>query len=313
MKTDETIDVRPAVPRPANAARQRPRSAARERRLGSSSPAATIRQYLPAPFAIFAAILLLATTANTASATILGDCDGDEETTIVELQACVNVFLGADLATCPASSSDGEEVTIADVQGCVNCFLDATSPSCPMAFSSATPTHTAPPPTPTATPTPVGVCGDGLISGAETCTSCPQDCVTGPCTVPSPAPTVRFRVNWAPPFGVQASSVAARVAYRGNLVSLPGATGPVPRPTPPANRITSFPTGAIVGANDQNAYIDVSVTRSGSITPGRLFNIDFDRCMNAAAPTVDDFACTVIGCASSSGDIPGCSCEVVTP
>lgn len=255
------------------------------------------------------AALLLATTP--AAATPLGDCDRDGETDIVELQGCVNIFLGDSLENCPPCASDGEEVTIVDLQGAANCFLDVESEGCPMAPNLATPTSTPNPPTPT--PTPVGLCGDGLISGAETCASCPQDCVTGPCALASPAPTIRFRVNWAPPFGVDASSMTARVAYRGNLVSLPGPTGPVARPSPPANRITSFPTGSIVNVNDQNAFIDVSVSRSGSISPGRLFNIDFDRCTGAATPLVADFACTMIGCASSSGDIPGCECEVVTP
>lgn len=269
-----------------------------------------MRLSIPGSLAVVAAALL---TASSSWAVPLGDCGRDGETDIIELQGCVNIFLGESLDLCPPCSSDGEEVTIVDLQGAANCFLDIESQGCPMAPDLASPTPTNTVPAPTTTPTPVAICGDGLISGAETCESCPQDCVTGPCALASPPPTIRFRVDWAPPFGVSASSIAARVAYRGNLVGMPGPTGPVARPSPPANRITGFPTGAIVNVNDQDAFIDVSVTRSGSINPGRLFNIDFDRCTGAATPTVDDFACTIIGCASSSGDVPMCECEVTTP
>jgi hypothetical protein len=180
--------------------------------------------------------------------------------------------------------------------------------------ATATPTETATPsPTPApATPTPDSTCGDGLLSGSETCESCPGDCTVAPCTVPSPAPTVTFRVNWSPPFGVDASSTTVLLAYRSALVSLPG-SGAASGQTPPANRIVNRPSNAIVSVNDFDYAIRVVVTRSGSITPGRLFNVNYDRCTGAAAPAVSDFACTVQGCASSSGDIAGCTCVVVTP
>ncbi len=184
--------------------------------------------------------------------------------------------------------------------------------------STPSPTQTPVPPTSTATqivntptqtrtPTPEGVCGDGLLSGAETCQSCAQDCTVSPCTVASPAPTITFRVNWAAPPGQPVSGVRVRLAYRSALVSLPG-TG-----TAPAARFKNRPSNSNINVNDLNYATDVLISKSGSLPEGRLFTTDFDRCSSAAAPVVSDFLCTVLECASSFGMVSGCTCTVVTP
>ncbi len=257
----------------------------------------------------WAALVIIFLPATVTQAAVIGDCDDSGETNIVELQLCINIFLGeTSLEACEFCSIDGEEVGIVDLQAAVNCFLDSTDSSCPMsAAGAATPTATAPPPTQTPTPSPDSTCGDGLLSGSETCESCPADCAVGPCTVATPAPTVTFRVNWSPPFGVDASSTTVLVAYKSTLVSLPGSG------SMPASRVTLRPPNSIVAVNDLDYALRVVITRSGAITPGRIFHVNFDRCGGVAAPTPGDFACTVEGCASSFGDVAGCTCQVVIP
>src|SRR5262249_14980192 len=58
-----------------------------------------------------------------------GDCNGDGEVGIVELQGCVNGFLG-DLSCASCDADFNGEVGIVDLQGAVNSFLDSTT--CPL-------------------------------------------------------------------------------------------------------------------------------------------------------------------------------------
>lgn len=61
-----------------------------------------------------------------------GDCNGDGEVEIVELQRCVYVsFFGGPFDSCPACGGGDSEVSVTDLQGAVNCFLDSSAPSCP--------------------------------------------------------------------------------------------------------------------------------------------------------------------------------------
>lgn len=284
------------------------------------------------------ALALLAPTGATAQS-CFGDCDGSGTLTasdigringtLLNCGPCAGGVAGG-VATGCGAVQDGCPAADFDLDGCLraselaraqqNILMFPPSGCGPPEFTptSGLPTATAPPPTPTATSpantptrtqtqTPSGVCGDGLLSGAETCQSCAADCTIGPCTVPSPAPTVTFRVNWTSPFGVDASSTTVVVAYRDTLVSLPGSG------TTPGTRVTLRPANSIVSVNDLDYALRVVVTKSGAIAPGRLFHVNFDRCGSAAAPTVSDFACTVTGCASSFGDVTGCTCQVVTP
>jgi hypothetical protein len=57
-----------------------------------------------------------------------GDCNGDGEVGIVELQGCVNGFLG-DPSCLACDSNLNDEVGIVDLQGAVNSFLDSST--CP--------------------------------------------------------------------------------------------------------------------------------------------------------------------------------------
>lgn len=63
-----------------------------------------------------------------------GDCNEDGEADIVELQGCVNGFLGENsCALCDANLD--EEVGIVDLQGAINSFLDSST--CPLATLAA--------------------------------------------------------------------------------------------------------------------------------------------------------------------------------
>ena len=174
------------------------------------------------------------------------------------------------------------------------------------------------------------VCGNGVLEQGETCKSCAADCAVHSCT--STGSTVTFAVSFAPPAGESASSVTALVGYRGTVVSIPGSgtgscqngskngkacsTGtdcPGGQCVLPRSRVKHTPAGAIVGVNDLDYALRVVVTRSSQIAPGELFTVDFDTCQGAATPTVADLGCNVDGCASSFGNVDGCTCTVTTP
>lgn len=57
-----------------------------------------------------------------------GDCDGDGEVSITELQFCINAFLG-DLSCITCDQNLDEEVSISELQATINGFLDSTA--CP--------------------------------------------------------------------------------------------------------------------------------------------------------------------------------------
>jgi len=194
----------------------------------------------------------------------------------------------------------------------------AQTPTETVALPTETPTENAAPPTdtpvqptstvpPTRTPTVnPAVCGNGLLESGETCANCAADCVVANCT-PMATPPRTFRVEWAPPPGEPVSVIKVQLGYRSNLMSLPG-IGPTPGP-----RVKNRPSNSATVVNDKNYAVEVQVSRSGSLPEGRLFNIDFDGCQNAAVPTTADLACGILDCASSFGSVTGCTCAVTTP
>ena len=61
-----------------------------------------------------------------------GDCSGDGDVDIVELQECVNAFMAGEILTCSLCDNDGNPgVDIVDLQAVVNCFLDPKGAQCP--------------------------------------------------------------------------------------------------------------------------------------------------------------------------------------
>lgn len=260
--------------------------------------------------------LMVASERRPAAAVCVGDCDGLDGVTINEIVHAVNIVLGRFLlSTCPNADAMGDgTITVDDVMAAVNSFL-SDGDGCPMVMI-ATPTQmSAPTDTPTvtatttrtatATATPLGSCGNGFLEPGESCDSCPSDCVAQECTATA---TMRaFDVDWAPPDGVDASSVTVLVGYQSNLVSLPGMGSAV------SSRITNRPANSLPGVNDLDYALRVAITRSSALPPGRLFTVSFDACQGARVPVAADFGCTVDGCASSFGSVAGCTCEVVQP
>jgi hypothetical protein len=159
---------------------------------------------------------------------------------------------------------------------------------------------------PTATPTGGPECGNDLLEPGETCEGCPDDCMVLSCN--ATAPTIAFAVDLVPPLGEQPTTATVLLAYRSNLLSIPGSSNETSvrqRVLPPAPLPQSF------AVNDLDYAVRVVVSRN--VPLGRLFTATFDRCTGQDAPTLADVACIVEGCASSGTPLPGCGCMVVQP
>lgn len=177
----------------------------------------------------------------------------------------------------------------------------------PPPTNTPAPTFTPAPPTLTATPTVnPAVCGNGLLENGETCAGCAADCTVSNCTAVATPPRT-FRVDYAPPPGQPVTAIKVRVAYRSNLMSLPG-VGPTP-----ATRVKNRPSNTTTIVNDLNYAVEVTMSRSAGLAEGRLFTVDFDGCSGAATPAVTDLFCSVLDCGSSFGSVEGCTCLVRLP
>jgi hypothetical protein len=173
---------------------------------------------------------------------------------------------------------------------------------------TTTPTPT---PTPTATPTVGFICGNGLLEPGETCTSCPADCVVGPCT---PITTTQaFAIDFTRPPSASVSSLSALIGYRSTRMSIPGSgtassvNARVVAPAPPPNPFIR---------NDLNYALRIIATRTAGWNPptSLLATITFDLCSGQPPPTVNDLACTLEGCTGLGGSpFDGCTCSVRLP
>jgi hypothetical protein len=150
------------------------------------------------------------------------------------------------------------------------------------------------------------MCGNNVIEPGETCESCAMDCIVRSCTVTTP--TVQFRFTLLPPPGQSLTAATILIGYDSAVLSIPGASNDVSvrQRFPPA-----APLPMSMAWNDLNHAIRIVQTRTtpiGVITTGT-----FDRCQGAAAPTLDDVACTVEGCAGAGGSVEGCQCAITIP
>ncbi len=187
------------------------------------------------------------------------------------------------------------------------CSADCTydTSGCGDPIDTPTPTATPPPTaTATATATPaVTSCGNGLLEPGETCASCAADCTALPCE----ATTTRAAFEVQVTAGSEFTSVVVDLAYRSNLLSLPGTgnAGSV------RERFTNLPTGGQTQINDRDYSARVVKSRTSALPQDRLFSVSFDTCANAALPTVDDLACTISSCSDEfSLPIGDCTCRV---
>jgi cysteine-rich repeat protein len=157
-------------------------------------------------------------------------------------------------------------------------------------------------------------CGNELIVGDETCDdgntddadSCPSDCIVDACA-PESGTDYTVSVNFAGSENV--AGITVFLDYPEGKVSIPGSGAAVP-----AGIITDLPGFAFGQTNDLDHALIQAVVDAGAFPSGLLFNIHFETCAGAAAPTPGDFACTV----QSAGDpdlvpIAGVTCSVQLP
>lgn len=125
----------------------------------------------------------------------------------------------------------------------------------------------------------------------------------GPCTA-SATPVRPFRVNLGYPAGPKPGSVTVLVGYKSTLVTLP---------TPPNPQFTQFPSNTTRGITNLGYAARVVASRALGFDAGKLLLVNFYSCSGQPAPTVEQFGCTVEGCANATGPIDGCTCTVATP
>lgn len=289
------------------------------------------------------ALPLVGLFCTAAAALCPGDCSGDNAVTVAEVMTCANIFLQrSEPDVCPAADSDRDgKVPIYEVVRAARSFLFGcpTRPPTPTPTPTAIPPATAtpsatatevPPATPTATPVPptatpepatrtptatatatatatgAATCGNGLLEAGETCISCAPDCTVQTCT----AATRKARFDVFFSADAEVTAVSLDLNYRSDLVQLPGKANE----TTVRARISGLPTGGQTILNDRDYGLRVVKSRTEPLPEGRFFTVEFDRCRDAAEPTVDDFACVIASCADSfSLPVAGCRCAVVIP
>ena len=157
-------------------------------------------------------------------------------------------------------------------------------------------------------------CGNGLITGSETCDdgntddmdSCPSDCIVDACT-PNPLSDLTATVTFAGSEAV--AGITVFVDYPEGKVSIPGSGGGVP-----GGIITDLPGFAFGQTNDLDHALIQAVVDSAAFPSGTLFNIHFETCNGAPAPTSGEFSCTVTAAGDENLDpIDGVTCSVSVP
>jgi cysteine-rich repeat protein len=154
-------------------------------------------------------------------------------------------------------------------------------------------------------------CGNGLIVGSETCDdgntddadSCPSDCIVDGCEQ-NAGSDFTVTVNFAGSNAV--AGITVFLDYPEGLVSIPGSGGSVP-----SGIITNLPGFAFGQSNDLDHALIQAVVDAEAFPAGQLFNIHFETCQGASAPTAEQFTCVV----QTAGDanlnpISGVTCSV---
>jgi cysteine-rich repeat protein len=157
-------------------------------------------------------------------------------------------------------------------------------------------------------------CGNGLIVGAETCDdgnmddqdACPSDCIIDACEQ-QVGTDFTVTVNFAGSNDV--AGITVFLDYPEGQVNIPGSGAGVP-----TGIITDLPGFAFGQTNDLDHALIQAVVDAEAFPAGQLFNIHFQTCAGAPAPTAGQFTCTV----QTAGDvnlvpIPGVTCSVALP
>jgi hypothetical protein len=173
--------------------------------------------------------------------------------------------------------------------------------------AAAAPSGTAPniagAPAAAAVVSPSPGCGNGLLETAETCDTCPADCRALDC--PSGARTL-VTVELAPQSGVgKIGAAGILLAYRPTVLTLPGAAG---EPAVTA-RVTARTPNTQLWIYDLGYGVRIGASNASALLAGPQFDVEFDGCAGAAAPTDADLSCRVESCAFGGGRLRDCTCS----
>jgi hypothetical protein len=157
---------------------------------------------------------------------------------------------------------------------------------------------------------------------------CPADCAIEPCDAADTMQLVEVTFSAPRP----ATSATFFVNYPDGTVSLPGSGigGAISRRVLPGrcettgmefcnvagdcpgNARCNRPALTVI-PNDLDHAVRVVVQGTTPVPQGTAFAILFDDCGGATPPAIDDFRCTIQGCADEFGLIDGCECGVDLP
>lgn len=182
--------------------------------------------------------------------------------------------------------------------------------------SSSTSTSTST----TSTTTPLG-CGNGTVSGGETCDdgntsdndSCPADCRIDACTPLTT--TQRFvQVHFQPPAGALVAGIQVLLDYPEGLLDLPGNGLSFPSGT-----ISGTPPGATISVNDLNFNgkghaVRIAVTGAGgaALAAGQIIRLRFQDCEGVPAPAPQQVPCSMLSASDPFlNAVTGVQCFVV--
>lgn len=113
-------------------------------------------------------------------------------------------------------------------------------------------------------------------------------------------------VNFSVPENNNPSTVTVAISYPTAKLALPGR-----RNEETVNsRFSEFAVEGVRAINDQDGTVRVVLAGTKVISPGRLFQVAFDRCRSATAVSASELTCVVVGCAGPYGKVNGCDCAV---
>lgn len=185
-------------------------------------------------------LLILGAARRPAGAVCAGDCDANGSVAIREVQACINIYLGAPLSGCPNCDQNGDgSVGIGDLQAAVSSFLDASGcpQVTPVAGASPTPTTTAvsaPTNTPSTAPTATATTAPtntppptrtNTVAPTATNTLPGNTATSAPSNTPTSTPSAtRTNTVAAPPTNTSPANTATPTATRTRTPTRPTAT-----------------------------------------------------------------------------------------
>lgn len=188
---------------------------------------------------------------------------------ILNLPFCTSQAIGCSMGM--KRNPCGNDQTCVSGQGCVanGYTIQPTTPYCGDGLCTGADTCSNCPqdcgacqiPTPVTPPTPTDYCGDTICSGDDTCTNCPQDC--GACTPPTVLVICGDGVCEA---GDLAKPCCVNDCGTQCYPELPNGTTPVtPTPTTPTNTVTPGGGGGIDLSTDQMLLLAVGVLILGGV------------------------------------------------